>query len=112
MKIGITERGDASIDYNWVNKLNTVDGAIIITKNLTDKFIDTILEQLNQLKKLVDLGFNPNHIVLRVDPIKNGYTPCYDGFYASTNQLRNVISVLDKFPITYELCAKNELHKY
>ena len=45
MKIGITERGDASIDYSWVNKLDKVDGAIIITKNLTDKFIHTIVEQ-------------------------------------------------------------------
>lgn len=43
MKIGITERGDASIDYQWKGKLPSVDGAILITKNLTDQFIDTVI---------------------------------------------------------------------
>ena len=99
MRIGITEQGDSSIDYSWVDKLNFVDGAIIITKNLTDKFIDTFIEQskshklilhctctgwghstfepniptykeqLSQLKKLTQKGFNPKYIVLRIDPI-------------------------------------------
>lgn len=39
MKIGITERGDAGLDYGWMPKLNEVDGAILITKNITDDFI-------------------------------------------------------------------------
>ena len=39
LRIGITERGDASLDFGWVNKLSTVDGAILITKNITDKFM-------------------------------------------------------------------------
>lgn len=99
MKIEITERGDASIDYSQVNKLDKVDGAIIITKNLTDKFIHTIVEQsknhnlilhctctgwggssfepnvprfshqINQLSKFIELGFDTNKIVLRIDPI-------------------------------------------
>lgn len=97
MKIGITERGDASIDYSWVEKLKTVDGAILITKNVTDKFIETVLpfqdkvilhatvtgygrtklepnvmspiQSFKQLNKLREAGFHANHIVLRVDPI-------------------------------------------
>ena len=184
MKIGITERGDAAIDFSWVDKLNKVDGAIIITKNLTDKFIETFLEQskvhnlilhctctgwgssifepnvpkartqIDQLKKLIDLGFNPNNIVFRVDPIipteaglrrvhdvleyflslnlgvsririsvydeykhvkerliQNGFTPCYDGFYANKSQLESIIKTLKEFPLKYELCAENELYK-
>lgn len=43
MRIGITERGDASIDYEWVNKVSSMDGTILITKNLTDKFIQTVI---------------------------------------------------------------------
>lgn len=43
MKIGITERGDASIDYSWMNQMDNVDGAILITKNVTDKFIEMVL---------------------------------------------------------------------
>ena len=97
MKIGITERGDASIDYSWVDKLNNVDGAIIITKNLNEKLQTKILEaskpiivhctctgwggsylepnvpnykeQLNNLKSLIDKGFLKSHCVLRIDPI-------------------------------------------
>lgn len=96
-KIGITERGDASIDFSWVEKLNTVAMAIIITKNVTDKVIDNLLknknkiilhatvtgfggtdiepfvpkpeESLKQINKLISLGFPKEQIVLRVDPI-------------------------------------------
>lgn len=44
MKIGITERGDAGLDYTWVTKLNKMDGVILITKNLSDKFIQTVTD--------------------------------------------------------------------
>lgn len=44
MKIGITEAGDPSINYEWINKVNNVDGIILITKNITDKFIEEILK--------------------------------------------------------------------
>lgn len=44
MKIGITERGDAGINTVWVSKINTVDGMILITKNLTGTFISSVLD--------------------------------------------------------------------
>ena len=46
MKIGVTERGDAGIDFTWVNKLKnrTVDGAILITKNVNDTFIKNVMD--------------------------------------------------------------------
>lgn len=97
MKIGVTERGDGGIDLSWVQKLDKVDGAIIITKNLTDKCIKVIMEnqekiivhctctgfggtilepnvpeykkQIKQLKKLIDKGFPAIKVVLRVDPL-------------------------------------------
>lgn len=97
MKIGITERGDASRDYSWVEKLNSVDGAILITKNVTDEFIEAVLphkdkvilhatvtgyghtaleqhvmhwqKSINQIQKLMARGFPSDHIVLRIDPI-------------------------------------------
>lgn len=45
MRIGITERGDAGLDFAWVDKIknNKVDAAVLITKNLNDKFINTAL---------------------------------------------------------------------
>lgn len=53
MKIGITERGDASIDYQWVEKLPSVDGTILITKNLTDRYIDTVIKCYENGDKLI-----------------------------------------------------------
>lgn len=97
MRIGITEAGDAGLDLSWVNKLDKIDGAVLITKNITDKFIDaviankdkliihatttgmggTVIEpnvpdyktQLTQVQKLIDRGFPKNRIIIRVDPI-------------------------------------------
>lgn len=97
MKIGITERGDPSIDFSWVEKVKDMDGVILITKNLTDKVIESakpniekfifhvtctgygetavepnipfFRKQLQQAQKLVDLGVDINRIVIRIDPI-------------------------------------------
>ncbi len=97
MKIGITERGDPSIDFSWVEKANQMDGVILITKNLTDKVIEkasqnidkyifhvsctgyggTVIEpniprfceQLLQAKKLLDMGVPTERVVIRIDPI-------------------------------------------
>lgn len=101
--IGVTERGDPSINFDWVRKLSTVDGAVIITKNLTERISQELLahadkcilhasitgnggtvlepnlppwqESLNRLKKLVADGFPVEHVVVRVDPI----VPTADG---------------------------------
>lgn len=97
MKIGITERGDPSLDFSWVEKSEKMDGVVLITKNLTDKVIENALknpdkyifhisctgyggtviepniprfcEQLAQAQKLLKLGINTERIVIRIDPI-------------------------------------------
>jgi len=97
MKIGITERGDAGLDFSWVEKLKTVDGAIIISKYLSDELINKLIEHQeklvfhctctgygstklepntmsvewthDQLYNLVERGFDPKRIVLRTDPV-------------------------------------------
>lgn len=96
-KIGATDGGDAGLDLSWVDKLNTVDGAIVITKNLTQGFRDAVLsnkeklivhatatgyggtvlepnvpsvdEQFDSVMALVRFGFPKERIVIRVDPI-------------------------------------------
>lgn len=93
--IGITERGDAGLDFSWADKL--YDANIIITKNPNDKFIEHALKHkdkiilhitctgfggsviepnvplpyvvINQTYKLIQLGFPKKQIVLRLDPI-------------------------------------------
>ena len=99
MKIGITEYGDAGVDFRWENKLKEIDGVILITKNLNDTFIKKVLnhmseipigvhctctgwghtrmepnvpdykQQLAQMKKLIESGFPASRMVLRIDPI-------------------------------------------
>ena len=96
--IGITEHGDAALDLSWVNKLNTVAGAIVITKfpgspafrnacvANRDRLIvhatitgngGTVYEpnvkpwqdSLDDLGRLILAGFPAERIVLRCDPI-------------------------------------------
>lgn len=49
MKIGITERGDAGIYFNWIPKLkqNTVNGAVLITKQLSTEFNECVMDLYN-----------------------------------------------------------------
>lgn len=53
MKIGITEKGDAGLDLTWSEKLKSMDGAILITKNLTEKCKSAILDAHNAGRKLI-----------------------------------------------------------
>lgn len=55
MKIGITERGDAGIDLSWESKLkyDAVDSAVLITKNITDKFREAVMRQYDAGKKII-----------------------------------------------------------
>ena len=96
-KIGITEQGDAGLDLSWVDRLDSVDGAILITKELTGLLVSelfahqdkvllhmtctgyggTVIEPnvpkwqttIQALSQLINLGFPTERIVMRVDPI-------------------------------------------
>ena len=96
-KIGITERGDAGIHFDWVEKVDGVLGVILITKNINDKFIEKVLEYKDKIivhatitgmggtviepnvpdlnlsyykvLNLIKAGFPLEQIVLRIDPI-------------------------------------------
>lgn len=96
-KIGITEAGDAGLDLSWENKLPNVDGAVLITKNITQKFIEVVIrnkdklivhatitsyggtiiepnvpcfaEAFIHLSDLIRRGFPKQKVVIRVDPI-------------------------------------------
>ena len=96
-KIGITEAGDAGIDLSWVDKLNSVDGAVLITKNITPDFIAEVLKHQDKIilhatvtgfggtviepnvptpcdefiviMSLIKDGFPQEKIVIRIDPI-------------------------------------------
>ena len=95
-KIGITEKGDAGLDLTWVDKLDSVDGCILITKNPTPTFLELIEKYKDKLivhvtitgvggslyepnvpkpyevyplfNKVLDI-LGPEKTVLRIDPI-------------------------------------------
>ena len=96
---GITENGDASVNYEWETELHNMDGAILITKKLTPTFKNKVIEYLhkpfiihvsctgyggtvlepnlptyidtiNEIYNLIHYaGFPANRIVLRIDPV-------------------------------------------
>lgn len=114
-RIGITEAGDAGIDLSWVHKISTVDGAVLITKNLTPEFCSeikdreniilhatitgyggTLIEpnvpiwrdELDTLYNLVVSGFPSSRVVVRIDPIiptREGLNLANQVFQASIN---------------------------
>lgn len=51
--IGITERGDAGINLAWSQKLCTVNGAVLITKNITKNFRNEVLKKYSEGHKLI-----------------------------------------------------------
>jgi len=98
MKIGITERGDAGLNFEWVEKL--CDANVIITKHLTTnntRLIDSLINNKDKIilhvtctgyggtkveprvptpnavydgvQELIRHGFPAKQIVLRTDPI-------------------------------------------
>ena len=94
VKIGITEKGDAGLDFSWMRTAKDYDGIILITKHLSHRFIEevtrincivhvtitglggTIYEpqvpSLIMSKLYFDLlvkTLGPEKIVLRIDPI-------------------------------------------
>lgn len=97
VRIGIAERGDSALDYSWEHSIDSVLFAVLITKQLSDKFIQKVLQykdkvivhatitgmggsrvepnvpapewSIAQLRKLVNSGFPAEQVVLRVDPI-------------------------------------------
>ena len=96
-KIGITEAGDAGLDLSWANKLDTVGGAVVITKCISPEFYDAVLsnkdkliihatftgyghsvlepnvpspyDEFDAIMALERAGFPKERIVIRVDPI-------------------------------------------
>lgn len=94
VKIGITEKGDAGLDFSWMRNYKNYDGVILITKHLSHLFIEraskinsivhaTItghggmiyepnVPNLIMSKMYFDLlvkTIGPERVVLRIDPI-------------------------------------------
>lgn len=132
MKIGITERGDAGIDLSWGSRINEMDFAIIITKNVgAPGFAEELMKYKNKvilhatvtgfggtpvepnvpspqesyiaIKKVIEMGFPIEQIVLRVDPIiptDKGIEQARSvmGYFKPLGIKRCRISILDMYP--------------
>lgn len=117
LQVGITEAGDAALDLSWVGRLKPAN--VIISKSSSGSFNRALLENreriiyhctitgfggsrveprvprpremFSSLRHLINNGFPPEQVVLRIDPI----VPTLKG-------LRTAGSILDelmKFPV-------------
>lgn len=120
-KIGTTEHGDAGLDLSWVSRLGRMDGAIVITKQVSPRFRDAVLansnklvvhatttgyggtvlepnvppldEQLNAVVALVQAGFPKEKVVIRVDPAEGVIKAFMDAGFS-----RFRVSIIDMYP--------------
>ena len=97
IKICVTERGDAALDLSWQDKIDSVNGAVLITKRLSKQFCEAVLalkdrviihatvtgygqtivepncptvdQTLTAAKFLLSQCFPLERIVIRIDPI-------------------------------------------
>lgn len=84
MKIGITEQGDAGLDFSWKAKLSKLDGAVLITKNISDVFIRQILDSYDIFKNIILHCTCTSH----GDSVLEPYVPTYQ---IQLNQLKKLI---------------------
>lgn len=52
-EVGITERGDAGLDFSWYDKLKDCNLTILITKGITDEFISLLLKAHSEGHKII-----------------------------------------------------------
>ena len=128
--IGITEAGDPAFNLDIFDKL--YDGNIIITKSLTDKlieklienkdkcllhftvtghggdilepFVPTVEQSVKKFKKLIDNGFPIKQVVLRIDPI----IPTDKG----TKKALNVLEAFKEFGIERVRISFLDMYKH
>jgi hypothetical protein len=118
MKVGITEQGDAGIDFSWLKKHNQMDFSILITKCVNNsRFFDEVLMHPNTIVHATITGLGkeiePNvdswertvkglklliekigyeRCVLRIDPIIPGYNSQYlSNVYNILNSMKGYI---------------------
>lgn len=86
-RIGITERGDASRDFSWLDKLDRVGGVVLITKALTDKFCDTVLALEHE---------QPGHVIVHATCTGWGATQLEPGLpFSPIAQTRKLAELID-----------------
>lgn len=100
MKIGITERGDAGLDFTWFDKLSKktfygfpFTGAVLITKNANPKFQQKVFD-------LIQLGFQ--NIVIHFTCTGWGHTPMEPNVPDYLTQLSYMETMINNgFPIEH-----------
>ena len=94
VKIGITDLGEPCFDTSWIDKVNSVDGLVLVSKGHSELFHGKLLElkdkavwhctitglggtriepgvidplrSLAEVKKVIDAGFHASNVVIRI----------------------------------------------
>ena len=112
IKIGITERGDSGLDFSWYKKRKNYDGLILITKKLSDEFIEKAMNT-NCIVHTTITGLGGSIYEPNVpDPDEGLY---YFNILCDTIGSKRVVLRIDpiiptKDCIEKALCVYNELH--
>lgn len=86
-RMGFTEAGDAGIDLSWRTKLDEVVGAVLITKNVNDEFIDAVLDEIKN---------NHRKIIVHATCTGWGSTVIEPGVPAARVQLDNTLKLIEE----------------
>jgi len=112
LKIGITERGDAGLNMSWVHRTNEFDGIILITKRLSEAFIQQAAK-VNSIVHATITGHGSTTIEPNVIPFKESKT-MFRRLIEIMGTERIVLRIDPIFPtesgITAALKVYNELH--
>ncbi len=46
VKIGVTEREDAGLDFTWMRTYKDYDGIILITRHLSHRFLKWVIKEI------------------------------------------------------------------
>lgn len=68
---GITENGDASLNYEWLEKIDEMDSSILITKKLTSIFKNQVIEFKDRYKFILHVsctGYGKTVLEPNLDP--------------------------------------------
>ncbi len=114
--VGVTERGDASQSYEWLVNLIDVDMAILMTKELTDDFINRVTELtengLNLIVHCTCTGWGGSQIEPNVPTYQQQLNQLLSLINRGFPAERTVLCISPIFPITNGLKRVNAVLSY
>jgi hypothetical protein len=94
---GITENGDASLNYDWESKMLDMDGAILITKKLTATFKNKVIEYIHRpfIIHVSCTGYGSTVLEPNLDPYQRTIDEIYNLIHYASFPAERVVLRID-----------------